>query len=584
MRPILILLLLFSTKTFYSNSLDSLKRQLNSDTSLVQRAITLNDIGVIYGSQAHYDSAIYYITESTKILEELKDSIKLSKRYTNIGSLLIQLQQEKKGLKYLQKARELAFKKNDSALYGAITMNMGVAYYNLHNYDSALMLYETAYEMQLKRKDTLGTAPTIMNIGIIYDIKKDFKKSIEWYSKSLSIIEKFNYDDLPHQKKMLVTTNKESAYINLASSYNQLKNYNQAIVFYKKVIDSNTEFSSLQSKLYAYKGLKSIYKTIGNYKKGLEMMEHYDELKDSLLNESKQKTINEISIKYESEKQEKENNLLKIKNELIHKNNLLKDQKISNNRILLAFTVIIMLLCLVMLFYFISRNKKIKRLNEKLEQQNIEISIAKQKIELKALLNQINPHFIFNTLNSIQQFIVSNDVDSSLDYFNKFSSLIRSSLEHSELKFVTINEEIRAIKNYLALENLRYENKIETVFSTVEIDQFNTEIPPMFIQPLVENSIVHGFNNKKKLKRIRIELKEDAEKIVCIVTDNGIGINSMLNKKSKHKNSGLVITRKRLQSIWNNHEENMKIRIEDLNDMDENQHGTRVTINLPRKI
>ncbi|MCL6296651.1 ligand-binding sensor domain-containing protein [Jejuia spongiicola] len=201
----------------------------------------------------------------------------------------------------------------------------------------------------------------------------------------------------------------------------------------------------------------------------------------------------------------------------------------------------------------------------------------RNKMELKALLNQINPHFIFNALNSIQQFIVSNNVKTSLDYFNKFGKLIRSSLEHSEMKFVSIEEEISVIKNYVDLENLRFSEPIDLNFNTNDIDVYNIKIPPMFIQPIVENAIIHGLSEKENHKTININFKEYESHILCSIHDNGVGRKH--KKSKKNKNSGLIITKKRLMSVWNNRNNiDSKIIINDL----KHPTGTKVEIKLPK--
>ncbi|MDO5977956.1 ligand-binding sensor domain-containing protein [Flavivirga spongiicola] len=216
--------------------------------------------------------------------------------------------------------------------------------------------------------------------------------------------------------------------------------------------------------------------------------------------------------------------------------------------------------------------------------QKEELSIAyddleqeRNKMELKALLNQINPHFIFNALNSIQQFVISNNVKTSLDYFNKFGKLIRASLEHSEMKFVSIDDEIQVIRNYVDLENLRFHNPIVLNFVVHDIDIYNVKIPPMFIQPIVENAIIHGLSEKETDKEINIHFEEFKEHILCSIHDNGLG---RKNKKSmKNKNSGMIITKKRLKSVWNtNDKKDIEVVVEDLKE----PTGTIVKIKLPK--
>lgn len=215
---------------------------------------------------------------------------------------------------------------------------------------------------------------------------------------------------------------------------------------------------------------------------------------------------------------------------------------------------------------------------EALSKVNKDLEQERNKMELKALLNQINPHFVFNTLNSIQQFIIANNVKTSLDYFNKFGKLIRSSLEHSEMKFVSIQEEILVIQNYVDLENLKFSEPVNLSFETNDIEIFNINISPMFIQPIVENAIIHGLSKKKKNRQINIEFREFDTYLLCSVFDNGFG---RINTKSeKNKNSGLVITQKRLESVWTSNIKNSKIIIKDL----KKPTGTIFIIKLPKEI
>lgn len=225
------------------------------------------------------------------------------------------------------------------------------------------------------------------------------------------------------------------------------------------------------------------------------------------------------------------------------------------------------------------RTEVINLQKEELSKAYTNLEFERNKMELKALINQINPHFIFNALNSIQQFIISNNVKRSLDYFNKFGKLIRFSLEHSEKKFVSIQDEIEVLKNYVDLENLRFSHPVVLEFVTTGIDVYNVQIPPMFIQPIVENAIIHGFYNKENDKLIQISFKELNDHILCLVVDNGKGFKS--SKSEKNNNSGLVITQKRLEAVWGERStREPKIFIESL----ENNTGTKVEIKLPKKI
>ena len=219
---------------------------------------------------------------------------------------------------------------------------------------------------------------------------------------------------------------------------------------------------------------------------------------------------------------------------------------------------------------------------EKLEQETI---IATSK--LKALKSQMNPHFIFNSLNSIQHFILNSNDGSAYKYLSKFAKLIRKILNNSEKSQVKIAEELETIELYLELEVLRFEGKFEYKIEVEKsVDAEYHAIPSMLIQPFVENAILHGIMPKKEGKGLLIiNIKEENDSLICTISDNGIG-----RKKSRaiqalsikdHKSMGMKITEERLAVLNKIHQSNMSIKITDLYDEEEKSMGTKVEIFIP---
>ena len=219
---------------------------------------------------------------------------------------------------------------------------------------------------------------------------------------------------------------------------------------------------------------------------------------------------------------------------------------------------------------------------------------SKQKEELRskiaeseqmALRAQMNPHFVFNALNSIQHFITMEDEMSANYYLTRFSKLIRQVLENSKHSFISVNEEIETLQLYLELEMLRFEGKFEyKIELDDEIDTYDTQIPSMIIQPFLENAIWHGLMPKEDNSKLLVEFKQEDTFILCIVKDNGIGRKaSAENNKGrtqKHKSTGISNTVKRLALLSNIKDENSLMQITDL---EENGKalGTVVTLKIP---
>ncbi|NOQ23948.1 MAG: hypothetical protein GQ564_01180 [Bacteroidales bacterium] len=213
--------------------------------------------------------------------------------------------------------------------------------------------------------------------------------------------------------------------------------------------------------------------------------------------------------------------------------------------------------------------------------------IEKENLELeqKLLRSQMNPHFIFNALISIQNFIYSNDTQNADKFLTKFSRLLRLILQNSRTKFITIDDEVQTISNYLDLQKLRFEDKFD--FS-INIDSaINTEdilIPPMLAQPFIENSIEHGFIEKSEKYNLNIEIKYSKSNLVYIIEDNGIGIKKSIELKksidSVNKSLGMQITKERILNLKNTQKQNIKLKIEDLSTLNSNKQGTKITLTL----
>lgn len=209
----------------------------------------------------------------------------------------------------------------------------------------------------------------------------------------------------------------------------------------------------------------------------------------------------------------------------------------TEKSILILFIAILVFLGIFFVLLFLVF---VKRKN-KLMQQNIEAALKSQKkhheLELKALRSQLNPHFVHNSLNAIQYYIQQNDVETSENYLAKFSKLMRQFFDYSRRQNIRISEEISLLKNYLEIEKMRFEEKLEySIIVDPELDIEEEEIPSMILQPLVENAINHGLFHKKGKGHVSIQFnKISSTCFEVIVIDNGIGINKAksLNKSIK---------------------------------------------------
>ncbi|HYV94113.1 MAG TPA: two-component regulator propeller domain-containing protein [Chitinophagales bacterium] len=245
--------------------------------------------------------------------------------------------------------------------------------------------------------------------------------------------------------------------------------------------------------------------------------------------------------------------------------------------------VVTSLVCAVFLFFRL-REARIKKEEERKTAVNKRIA----EIRMTALRSQMNPHFIFNSLNSIQHFITTKEKEEALNYLSKFSKLIRQILENSRENTVSIANELQLLQLYVQLEQLRFSNKFTYHLHTdEELDIENTEIPPLLIQPYVENAILHGLVSKNGNGELNLSFEKKNGALICKVEDNGIGRkqSAMLleKKESKHKSLGIKVTNERMENLSTLLDYKTEVVIEDLYDEQQKAAGTRVTITIPVK-
>ena len=206
------------------------------------------------------------------------------------------------------------------------------------------------------------------------------------------------------------------------------------------------------------------------------------------------------------------------------------------------------------------------------------------ELERSALRAQINPHFIFNALNSIQRLINSGDKISANRYLTKFAHLVRSAIDQSKVTKINLEDEIKMLENYLELEKMRFESGFDYRISVGEdIETFAVEILSMLIQPFVENAIIHGMTQKKEKGKIEIDFRREDKILLATITDNGIGIEQSLKKKgpdqSLQKSLGMMVTQRRLE-LLSGSENKHTLKVEELKGTEGEVLGTRVTLKI----
>jgi len=208
------------------------------------------------------------------------------------------------------------------------------------------------------------------------------------------------------------------------------------------------------------------------------------------------------------------------------------------------------------------------------------------RVEQQALLAQMNPHFIFNSLNSVQRYIMANDKESAHTYLQKFASLMRKVLENSSQSTITLGEEIATLELYLQLESLRFDNGFDFEITVQDDDIWQFEIPTMLLQTFVENSVWHGLMNKESRGKINLRFSKLGSKLIlCEIEDNGIGRKKAAAFKSKerikHKSKGTMIVKKRIELLNLKAQQKITCDTIDLEESNSELSGTLIRIEIP---
>jgi len=337
-----------------------------------------------------------------------------------------------------------------------------------------------------------------------------------------------------------------------------------------------------KSHIYTITGhLSELYGNIGDYKNAFKMLNLNTLYRDSTHNDDIIKKLSRMEVEYEFRRLREQDSIkqaeLNLKKKLKYNIEIRKKEQASY--IILIISLVILFLAIILF----------KRYQSKKKNRETELKQKALEVEKNLLRSQMNPHFIFNAMNSIQSFIASNDEYSAERFLSRFAKLMRLILENSMHQYICLENEISSIRLYLELEQMRFNNKFDfSINIDDEIDEENSMVPPMLIQPFVENAIIHGIMHKQGKGKIIINIFdcENEKCLICEVVDNGIGREEAARLKEesgiKHKSVGMQLTRDRIQSI--NRESGFELAF-NITDIIENGKpaGTKAEIFLPVK-
>jgi tetratricopeptide (TPR) repeat protein/two-component sensor histidine kinase len=420
--------------------------------------------------------------------------------------------------------------------------NCGSSYLALKKYPEAINNYQKALQLLRKIGDR-GSASVVLTK--IAAVKIDQSK----WDEAESLLKEAMEGGIDEMTKA-------NAYIRFGELYYKKKDNEKAVFYLNKGFPLSKEYQLLELQEQASLLLYKISSEEKDFQKALEMYQFHDQLIDSGKTETAKNILAQHQLKYGFEKKE-----------LNYKLTTGKEKEARKNQ-LLFFSVVILFLVLGGYFYY--RNNR---------QKETIMLLEKNQIKQKFLISQMNPHFIFNSLQNIRNLIYNKQDDTAVAYLDKFSKLTRQILENSNENYISLAEEIEMTRNYLAIQQLLYDKAFDfniTVENTIDTE--SVFVPPMLTQPFIENAIKHGLGTKEAGGRVDIVYSLDANKLLFEVTDNGKGFDTIKNEGS-HKSMATEITRERLVNYTKN--QYFIVQAANVVDKDDNVIGAKVAFEIP---
>ena len=536
------------------------KAYADKANSIELQIISLNMIGVAYRRMDIIKPALDQHTQALKIAysvihpsKTIKRSIAVSQN--SIGNIYLALKQYDLAITQFDKSLKIE-KEADNKLGLAINYhNIGYAEEAKGNLDAALDNYLKSLEYNNAIDSEIGRVICDNSIGGIYLKQENYKEAEPIIKEALE--KALNLDD-----QFYIT----ASYINLGQLELEMNRLSSAEKNLKKALNIAHSYNLKSSIAESNKLLSKINQKNKRFKEALEYYQKAVEIENTILTEQNLQYVNDIALEYENENKNNQIKALALENETV----LLR---LERNRKILLFTSLLLVALGISLF-IINRTNALKRDKHILT------------LEQDMLRSQMNPHFIFNSLNSIKLYIINNDKTNAVYYLNKFSKLIRKILMASKEKETTLSDELETMKLYMNIENIRFSNEIDfNINVDPSINTEVTKIPSLVLQPFLENSLWHGLSSKAENKKIDLNVsKKSANYITVEIIDNGIGriASQKINeqKKLKRNSVGIDITKARLANFSESYRNSYSLEIEDLYEND-TPSGTKVTLQIP---
>lgn len=513
---------------------------------------TLRGLGNTYLKLTNYDQALNYYNQTLALRLSATEK---AERQLDISEVYFQKGDYAQALAQVEEIK-VTEKTGGEVLLGKIQNQKAKIYARTNNVDQANMLYKSSQQNMraagnaAPAKEEEALKNTKEEISEVLREQKRYDEDISLRNQSIDFnLEANNLDEASKDK------------IQLSKSLAAKGETSEAIQQLKEAAILADSVSNPKEQAAAFLNLATLYEKNGRINDALKTYQKYSEAV------SRTEQQSEINQQQKAELIRKQKEIETLSNEVVSGQR--EEQTLLQQQQLVIYGLLALIVIILITSYFIYKNAQASKR-------------ANQLLALKSLRGQMNPHFIFNALNSVNQFISQNDERSANKYLSEFSKLMRLVLENSQEDFISLQKEEEIISLYVKLEHYRFRDKFEyTIAIDEELNKEMIQLPPMLIQPYIENAVWHGLRYKEDKGKLSLSFERHNGSMQVIITDDGIGRKKSAQLKTdnqkKHNSTGLKNIEERLQILNTVYKTNYKVTIEDL----VADSGTRVVISIP---
>lgn len=482
-----------------------------------------------------FDIAKLEYNKALKLYTNENNRISIGITYNRLGVISTLTGNYTEASEQINKALKIFIEKKDK--YNELVALDSKAHlaYSQKDYKKAITIIEDVLEINIKKKDTSYISGNYTNLGYLAELVNDNKKAEIYYKKGVKLVR------LSNSKK------NTTALTNLADFYYSKKKFKKSEELCLEALKIEEEKENLLKQIEIY---KTLVDSIGNKTQSRLLIKHIvkrDSINLLIIENKNAEKIKLVENQYELIAKEKE---------------LIQEQKDQFNNKILFLISTISLLILGLFLYQKNKNSKLQLIQEKLI------------LEQKVLRSQMNPHFIFNTLTSIQKNLLVDGLLKSSTSLSRFAKFIRQNFEFTNKNFITLEEDLDALKNYIETQQMRFDDKFDYEINVSDnMDLSYIKIPPMLLQPFVENAIEHGLKSKKEKGNLTVNILENYNKICFEIIDDGIGYKKSTKLNDREHATDVFLNRLKLRNLGEEKSFN-------ITPLQTNGKGTKVTFGL----